>query len=329
MSKIHYFQRYSTQENAVTNNTLLLIARIYNYSVFQASKLLTDLLDESIEIGLEINQQKRGGNSVPDGAIVQRSLKILIEAKTDSGIREDQLINHCNEFKNEDLKILLLLTKNHITQEKEILIKQQIAALEKGIIFKNITYEDICEKISNLFKDHESDLLELTDDYIEYCNEEKLIDESKNLLRIIPCGQSYELNKKYGIYFHPSYRGYRDHKFIGIYKNKVVSLVYEIDAIIDVELKDGKLNKTYIKGHNNSDYDSKIIEMIHEAKIVCGYNIESEHRFFCGKEVFETNFIKTSSGGIQGARFVNLKAVLNSFDGTKDIALKLNQKTWE
>ena len=63
MAKIHYFQRYSSVENTVTNNTLLLFARIYNYSPVQASKLLTDLADEPIEIGMEIRQQVRARNA--------------------------------------------------------------------------------------------------------------------------------------------------------------------------------------------------------------------------------------------------------------------------
>ena len=47
MPNIHYFQRYSQPENAVTNNTLLLLGRIYSYSPSRASQLLTDLTGES------------------------------------------------------------------------------------------------------------------------------------------------------------------------------------------------------------------------------------------------------------------------------------------
>jgi len=56
--------RYSSKENTVTNNTLQLITRIYNYSNAIASKLLSDIIDESIEIGIEINQQKKANGSV-------------------------------------------------------------------------------------------------------------------------------------------------------------------------------------------------------------------------------------------------------------------------
>jgi hypothetical protein len=72
MPKIHHFQRYSSVENTVTNNTLQLLARIYANSTTQASQLLTELTGELIEIGIEINQQERAESSVPDGAIIQR-----------------------------------------------------------------------------------------------------------------------------------------------------------------------------------------------------------------------------------------------------------------
>jgi len=114
MSKIHYFQRYSTEENTVTNNTLQLLARIYNYSPAQASKLLSELLGEQIEIGIEIDQQEKGRNSVPDGKIIQRSFKILIESKVDSKVNADQLLRHAQNFAEEAQRFLLLLTKEPI-----------------------------------------------------------------------------------------------------------------------------------------------------------------------------------------------------------------------
>jgi hypothetical protein len=68
MSKIHYFQRYSSIENTVTNNTLQLLARIYDYSASAASDVLSQLTGDEIEIGIEIKQQARVGNAVPDGS---------------------------------------------------------------------------------------------------------------------------------------------------------------------------------------------------------------------------------------------------------------------
>ena len=332
MSEIYYFQRYSSRENAVTNNTLLLIERIYKYSNQQAAKLLNEITGESIEIGLKIRQQVRGESSVPDGSILQGSLKILIESKVDSEVSDDQLIKHARSFSNEpkeSKKILLLLTKQKVGEQREGEIAENIKREDRSIIFKNVTYEGICKSLEGLFKEYEYDIKEIADDYIAYCDDENLIDDSKYLMRILPCGQSVGINKKYGIYFHESYRGYRKHSYIGIYNNKEVQYIWEIDSVIDGELVAGKLKKTIVDGRKTDEYDAKLIAIIKEAKEECGYEISSGHRFFCGKEVYETSYKKSSPGGIQGPRFVNLKELIGDYGEAREIALKLKGLTWE
>ncbi|WP_323957951.1 hypothetical protein [Aeromonas caviae] len=106
MGQIHYFQRYSSRENAVTNNTLLLFSKIYEHSPLQLANLLSEITGENIEIGIDINQQQRMGDSIPDGSIGQRSFKILIETKVDASIDVGQLERHANQFKGEEQKIL-------------------------------------------------------------------------------------------------------------------------------------------------------------------------------------------------------------------------------
>jgi len=282
MPKIHYFQRYSSVENTVTNNTLQLFARIYNYSTSQASKVLSELSGEPVEIGIEINQQERAKDSVPDGTIIQRSFKVLVEAKVDAGVDTDQLIRHAANFSNESQKILLLLTKQPIEKKEEENISRQILAAHPGVVFKNITYEGVCKAIRGLFKDYEYEMYALVDDYVEYCNDANLFDQSKFLMRILPCGESVEINKKYGIYFHPSDRGYTNHSFVGIYANKTVQSIWAIDSVFDIEFDGTKLKKKLIQGRATNDYDEKIIGIIKDAKKECGYNVEDGHRFFCG-----------------------------------------------
>lgn len=328
MPKIHYFQRYSSVENTVTNNTLQLFARIYNYSTSQASKVLSEISGEPVEIGIEINQQERAKDSVPDGTIIQRSFKVLVEAKVDAEVDIDQLIRHAANFSNESQKILLLLTKQPVEKAEEDEISRKILAAHPGVIFKNITYEGVCKAIRGLFKDYEYEMYSLVEDYIEYCNDANLFDQSKFLMRILPCGESVEINKKYGIYFQPSDRGYTKHSFVGIYANKTVQSVWAIDSVFDIEFDGTKLKKNLIQGRTTNDYDEKIVGIIKDAKKVCGYNVEDDHRFFCGSPV-ETDYKKSSVGGIQGARFVNLRDVIGEFTDAKDVATKLRGKLWE
>ena len=245
MPKIHYFQRYSSAENTVTNNTLQLLARINAYSTTQASQLLMELTGEPIEIGIEINQQERGQGSVPDGAIIQRSFKILVESKVDTAPDIGQLLRHSDSFSGEDQKILLLLTREP-TGASEDDITRQVATRHPNVIFKNVTYEAICKAVTSLFQEYEYEMRALADDYVEYCNDAGLFDQSKYLMRIVPCGQSLDINRKYGIYFHPSDRGYTQHQYVGIYKDKAVQVLWEIDSVFDVEYDKPQLTKILI-----------------------------------------------------------------------------------
>lgn len=327
MSKIHYFQRYSSIENTVTNNTLQLLARIYSYSSSQASKLLSDITGEQVEIGIEVNQQRRSKDSVPDGAIIQRSFKILIEAKVDAGVDVDQLLRHAASFASESQKILILLTKQTIREVEED-IRHRIAAAHPGVVFKNVTYEAICKATEGLFKEYEYEMSALVADYVEYCNDANLFDQAKYLMRILPCGVSIDINKKYGIYFTASDRGYTKHSYIGIYADKTVQSIWKIDSVFDVEFDGTSLKKTLVEGRDTNEYDEKLIAIIRDAKSVCGYQVETGCRFWCGKPV-DTDYRKCSPGGIQGARFVNLREIIGEFTNATDVATKLRGMQWE
>lgn len=331
MAKIHYFQRYAGTENVVTNNTLQLVARIYNYSSERASQLLTELTGEPIEIGIEISQQQRRGlTSVPDGTIVQRPFKVLIEAKVGASLNMDQLVRHSTAFEGDGQKVLLLLTRSRINGDEEAEIERRVHAQQSGIIFRNVTYEQVCAAVMELFEEHEHEMRTLVEDYVEYCNDENLIDRSKYLMRIVPCGHSLNLNKKYGIYFQPSDRGYTTHRYLGVYANKAVQALWELDSVFDIELDSGTatLTKENIQGRHTDDYDDSIRNIITEAKSECGYEIHTGHRFFCGTP-FETDYKKASSGGIQNARFKDLRDDdIGEFAGPKELAEKLRLIEW-
>ncbi|BAY57600.1 hypothetical protein NIES2135_44700 [Leptolyngbya boryana NIES-2135] len=327
MPKIHYFQRYSSVENTVTNNTLQLFARVYAYSTTQASQLLTNLTGESIEIGVEINQQEREKGAVPDGVIIQRSFKILIESKVDSPVSIDQLLRHAANFSDEQQKILLLLTKHQVGRQEDT-IREKITAQYPDVIFKNITYEGICQAIDPLFQVYEYEMRSLVEDYKEYCNDVGLFDQSQYLMRIVPCGKSLDINRRYGIYFHPSDRGYTQHQFVGMYKDKAVQVLFKIDSVFDVHYDRVRLKKTLVQGRDTDEFDAKLVEVIKEAEAKCGYEVAANHRFFCGFPI-ATNYIKSSANGLQGARLVNLKEIIGNFSEPSEVAQKLAGREWQ
>lgn len=328
MSKIHEFQRYSSVENTVTNNTLRLFARIYQHQPQRAAQLLSDLIGEEIDIGVLFSQQSRGVSSVPDGSISQPSFKILIESKVDASPSQDQILRHAAGFEGEQTRILVLLTREPITRAELAAIRLELANKHSGVVFNNVTYEEICAKAADLFRDHEVEMVELVDDYQSYCETTNLFDHSRVTMRIVPCGNSAALNLRHAMYFQPVERGYRPHAFVGIYNNKSVRALLEIDSVFDVTLTGDQLERTCVAGRNTDEYDERLRAMIAEAQVECNYEIATEHRFFCARQATPTDYRKDSPGGIMGARFVNLRSVIGNFDDVGAAARLLAAKSW-
>lgn len=329
MSQVHYFQRYSSPENTVTNNTLLLLARIYDYSPRAASTLLSGLTGEAIQIGIEIAQQRRAQVSVPDGVIIQRSFKVLIEAKVDAPADINQLLRHAESFGREAQKVLLLITKR-VDRRLEQQVSQELKKTHPDVVFCNVTYEDICKATSYLFREYESQMADLIDDYAEYCNEAQLFDQSRFLMRVVPCGTSVDVNRRFSLYFHPSDRGYTEHRFVGIYASKSVKAVLEPEAVFDVALMDGVLSKSVVQGMDDGKYDDAIRHAIGAAREECGYDLTTGNRFFCGS-MMDTDFQKESPYGIQGPRILNLADYLEVSDelSLSAVAAGLRGRSWK
>ena len=47
MSRLHYFQRYDSKENWITNSTLLLLSRLYHYDRLKFETVMNLILAES------------------------------------------------------------------------------------------------------------------------------------------------------------------------------------------------------------------------------------------------------------------------------------------
>lgn len=327
MSRIHYFQRYSSAENTVTNNTLQLISRIYSYSPKAAAKLISQLTGQDIYIGLEITQQTRSGASVPDGTILQRSFRVCIETKVDAVLNIDQLKRHMGNFRSEDIRVLAIVSKSEL-QAIEIEALNKLRAEFPNVVISSMSFRDICHEIESLFQAHDEEILEVIADYVEYCNDTGLFDQSRDFMRIVPCRESFEINSKYEIYFHPSDRGYTAHSFVGLYTGKAVRKVIKLDAVFDVSLVDGKLTKALVQGQDTDRYDEAIRASVSEIQSAKGWNIAQGHRFFCGPSV-DVTYKKTSPGGIQGPRFVNLREIASSYSNLDDLVERLNESTWE
>ncbi|WP_319370583.1 hypothetical protein [uncultured Ilyobacter sp.] len=329
-TNIHYFQRYSQRENVATNNTLLLFSRLYYDSIHKFNDFLSNLMEsEDISVGLRFSQQDKNGSSVPDGSFGQPSFKVVIETKLHNKFDESQLINHLKAFSNEEKKILIGLSPAYMSKKSKEKITE--IAKKENVKFINVTFEKIVKAFREALVDYDFELHAIIEDFEKYCYQEGLIKEDQFLMRILPCGPSFDINKKHKLYFAPADRGYTEHGYLGIYANKSVRGIGKIKNIIDADIKDGNIDIKKSKKNTTEEEAERIIDAIKETKETLGWNIESGHKFFIMEEFYDTDFKKESKGGIMGARFFNLKDIIGEEKNisAEELAKRLRENNWE
>lgn len=108
------FSTYSTGENRVTASFLAVLRSL---SLDRMQRLIGSLLEQSeFELIRFENQPSKGGSGVPD-AIIQSSLRLLLETKTErDAIRLPQIMRHLERLNEatEAVAILLVLTPDDV-----------------------------------------------------------------------------------------------------------------------------------------------------------------------------------------------------------------------
>ncbi len=326
MSDIHYFQRYTSRENAVTNATLHLFSRIYEHSTKRLKDLLNEVFDADMPLGVEIRQQTRSGESVPDGFIAQAQVRIAIETKVDAAVSSSQLERHLKSLGEGGEHYLLLISKHEPSRID--MERVATAAQQAHVKFVSCTFEELCIHLGKSVRDFELSLKPIVDDFIAYCDDMDLLPDRRALMRVVPCSQSFAQNRAYGIYYHPTSRGYTKQQFIGVYRDKSVRLLGEVKAVFDCTYN-GVLSKTPVNGASTNEFDDKIIAIIRDTQRDVGWDISCGHRFFCCGEFVETDYRKVSPYGIQGARVHDVSMFLGEAKTLAGLADLLRRKTWE
>ena len=334
MGFINPFQIYSKGENTITNNILLLLSNLYRinpkiYELFINSVLPENINYEVIPVFTQQKSQKEGG--IIDGHIQTKATKIIIETKITGLDNTKKLINYC---KNENLaKTNILIHISHSTFD-EAAIKSIIGIY--NFKFVSITFSELLSSLQEITEVYPNEeLYRLSKDFYYYGISMNLI---KNILRIVPCNKSFELNKKYHLYFQPESRGYSNHQFTGIYTAKEVKYIGKVNKVFLAELtKEGKLITEKISGEGEitTEEENRIISTIKEFPEIYGYgDISKGHIFFLfdDNDFCPTKFKKTSKYGLLGSRLFDLKVDLEIENAEKlstlEIAEKLNDITW-
>lgn len=339
MSGVFYFARYSQRENFATNNTLLLMYRLYETSRRRYQAFLANLLDESADspieaLGLQLSQQEPSSKSVLDGFLYQAAVRIGIEAKAPGAeFDKKQLLNHLSRFDNSGSGYLLLLRPDKVDLTDAHWGELHNEAAKKRVIVTSITFQQIVDSFRECLRPHDDDLHELIDDFEGFCSQEKLLGTDDATIFVPPCGQSFEINVRHSLYFCPSGWSRRNVRYLGIYRNRSVQYIGHIAKIVDCErTKNVLVDPTGVTLKLSTSEISRISSALSEASETNGWDISTGHKFFLCDELVRTDFRKVSRGGIMGHRYLDIRAYLPSRKTQtplREIASLLNGKTWE
>ena len=222
MSNVFYFARYSQRENFTTNNTLLLMYRLYETSRRRFQAFLTNLLDETADspiafIGLQMSQQEPSSKSVLDGFLYQSAVRIGIEAKAPGAeFDKRQFLNHLERFDRGGSGYLLLLRRDKVDLTEPTWRHLHEEASSRRVIMASITFQQIIDSFRSCLRDRDDELHELIDDFESFCSESDLLTTDDSTAFVPPCGQSFEINVKNKRYFCPSDWSRRNVTYLGV-----------------------------------------------------------------------------------------------------------------
>ncbi len=340
MSDLHYFQRYSKEENVVTNNTLLLFSRLYTHSVLYFEAFLADLLDAGAPaVGVRFTQQDAStGKSVPDGVLEQRSFKVVLETKLKTVRDTGQLRWHLEGFGKEERQVLLVLTpmepEDTFRRELETVVTahNQQHGLRVEPVFT--TFRQIIHSYRGALAAHDTEMRYVLDDYEDFCatfKKGELLPRDEYTMRAVPCGKTFGDNIRLKLYYQPVTKPSRKHRYLGIYNDKRVRYVGRVQKVVAADLVG-----TGLKSEDASlerEEENRIKEAIERASDIPGYDIATGHKFYLVESLQETSFGKVSPGGLRDQRYFDLADELELDDRTplppiEEIAERLKGRTW-
>ena len=337
MTNLHTFPRYVTAENLVTNNTLILLNRIYLDSRKRFEELVLSVWDRGVEapkFGLKFTQQERGAASVPDGVISQDSVKFVIETKLHDVFDVGQVRRHFDELSRAEHRFALLLGSGVINTASAEMTALQREADARGIALAAITFAELVERVRKLYERHHEEMVELIADYEAFCDSRDLLPQDEWTVFVPPCGQSLSHNLSERLYYCQSERSIRRTRYLGIYADKSVQAIGRIARVVEnpvVDLDQRTLLPEPGTAAPTADETERILRACEAARAL-GWEIEEGHKFFLCDELAPTDFRKRTAGGIQNRRYLNLRHLLAPQAVPADLdqlAASLRSLTWE
>jgi hypothetical protein len=325
---IRLFPTYSQKENQTTNHCLLILKMLYEENPKFLSDVLSVLLGENFAgtVGVQFAQQRRVKDSVPDGEITQKSFSIFIETKLASDFGKKQLLAHLETLKEKQGQRVLLALGNF---EQDIPSHPDFPEIEsraKGndVYFAAISFEQFFQAIQQ--PSLSKNLVDAISDFGEYLDENSLLPSWKYRLDVVNCRGSFDSVLQHKMYICPAQGGSYNHRrslYFGTYRNKCVEQISQIEAVIDLESED----EATMVWRNDSRTEKDLVEIAIERRQKIGDSWYPVRIFVLG-DMYPTNFVKASSGGMFVSKQYFDIAKLN-VSSAEDLAVKLTGKTWE
>jgi hypothetical protein len=327
---IRLFPTYSQGENLTTNHCLLILKMLYEENPKFFSEVLSTLLGENFSgmLGVQFTQQKRGKQSVPDGEITQQPFSIIIETKLADNFDKDQLLRHLETFQQKQGKKVLLALGNF---ELDSVVHPDFPeiksiAQKNDVYFVAISFEEFFQAIQTQLPYLPKNLIDAVSDLGEFFDESDLLPSWKYRLDIVNCTGSFDSVLQNKIYVCPAQGGNYNHRrslYFGTYRNKCVEHIAKIEGVVDLESE----NEAHLLWKNDSRSEAELKKIAVERNKQKGYFSYPE-RVFILSDLFPTNFIKVSPGGMFGnKKYFDIRKL--KIVDAEDLAEKLRGKTWE
>ena len=330
--QISLFSGYSQKENRTTNYCLLVLKMLYEENPKFLAEVFTTMVGEELgeKIGVKFRQQERKPSSIPDGLIVQPPFTIYIETKNFDWFQDAQLESHLTELNQEThgFKVLIALSAFESDDADRFQSIRSICSstYKDSIAFEQLSFDEFFRALSrpNLPKN----LADAVADFRDYLEEQSLLPSWEARLDVVNCAGSPDDILIENVYICPAAGGAYNHsrcRYFGMYKNKCVRVIANIDAVVDFE-DDEKAN---VKWRNVRGRDADFIEKARAKVRKLREHRRQEYplRIFILGELHETDFRKDTAGGMFGSKQYFDVAELDSADG-QQLASKLRGMVW-
>jgi hypothetical protein len=199
-----------------------------------------------------------------------------------------------------------------------------------NVVHCHLTFEELIKNIEEIIDDRDYEMVQILEDYKEYCYFGGLIPDDWKRMRVQLAGTTLNVNKKLNLYYDNAERGFSGHKYLGLYNKKAVRAIGEIIAIVTALPTANGLDITVEKGEITDEMKKNILEAINDSKKY-GYNLSQiRHRYFFVEKFYDTFFEKKTPYAPMGSRMFDLTEILGveKLPDTSQIAQLLKNKTW-